>query len=173
MMKKYAGKVLAAAMAVSMVMPGVNVLAADANTTSGTTQVKYDVTQAYTWVVPTQIDFTNAKDATVTTSGTSGNTQNVQVTNNVIPNGKKLHITIEKTTNSFSVISTEGAKLSYTVKVGENNTALAAGGTVLDVNAGTNKGSATLKFELTKDSVEKAGNYTDTITYKSEITNQQ
>ena len=46
---------------------------------------------------------------------------------------------------------------------------MAAGGTVLDVNAGTNTGNAVLKFELTKDNVERAGNYTGTVAYESSV----
>lgn len=172
MMKKYACKVLAAAMAVSMMVPGVNALAA--TTASGNkadTNVKYDVTESYTWSVPTTIDFTNASDATVTTNESDTVAQNVKVTKNIIANNKKLHIILDNS-NTFKISSTEGATLDYTVKVGNNDTALNAGGTVLDVNAGTNEGSATLKFELKKDSVEKAGNYTGTLSYVSSVVAQ-
>lgn len=168
MMKKYTGKVLAATMAASMMVPmmGMNVFAADASTKSGTTNVKYDVQESYTWSVPTEIDFTNS--ATVTTNGDSGKTQNVCVTKNIIPEKKKLHI-IVSSNNKFTITSAEGKILNYTVKVGDSTEALTAGGTVLDVNAGTNTGNAVLKFELTKDDVERAGNYTGTVAYESSV----
>lgn len=168
MMKKYARKVLAATMAVSMMVPmmGMNVFAADANTTKGTTNVKYTVKESYTWSVPTDIDFTNS--ATVTTSGNSGATQNVCVTKNVIPEKTKLHIIVSNS-NTFTITSEEGKVLKYTVKVGEGTEALKAGGTVLDVNAGVNEGSAQLTFELTKDDVERAGNYKGTVAYESSV----
>ena len=171
MMKKYARKVLAATMAVSMMVPmmGMNVFAADVNTTKGTTDVKYNVQESYTWSVPTEIDFTNK--ATVTTSGESGKTQNVCVTKNVIPETKKLHI-IVSSSNQFTITSVEGKTLNYTVKVGDSTQALTAGGTVLDVNAGTNEGSAVLKFELTKDNVERAGKYMGTVAYESSVVPQ-
>ena len=171
MMKKYARKVLAATMAVSMMVPmmGMNVFAADANTTKGTTNVKYDVQESYTWSVPAEIDFT--KNATVTTSGESGNTQNVCVTKNVIPETKKLHIVVSSS-NNFTSASKEGKILNYTVKVGDSTKALSAGGTVLDVKAGTNKDSAVLKFELTKDDTERAGNYTGIVAYESSVVAQ-
>ena len=171
MMKKYARKVLAATMAVSMMVPmmGMNVFAADANTTTGTTNVKYDVQESYTWSVPAEIDFT--KNATVTTNGESGNTQNVCVTKNVIPETKKLHIVVSST-NTFTIASKEGKTLNYTVKVGDSAQALKAGGTVLDVKAGTNKDSAVLKFELTKDGIERAGNYTGIVSYESSVVAQ-
>lgn len=168
MMKKYARKVLAATMAVSMMVPmmGMNVFAADASTTSGTTNVKYVVQESYTWSVPSEIDFTDKQ--VVTTSGESGKTQNVCVTKNVIPETKKLHI-IVSSSNKFTITSVEGKTLNYTVKVGDSTQALTAGGTVLDVNAGTNEGSAQLRFELTKDNVERAGNYTGTVAYESSV----
>ena len=171
MMKKYARKVLAATMAVSMMVPmmGMNVFAADVNTTKGTTDVKYNVQESYTWSVPTEIDFTNK--ATVTTSGESGKTQNVCVTKNVIPETKKLHI-IVSSSNKFTITSVEGKTLNYTVKVGDSTQALTAGGTVLDVNAGTNEGCAVLKFELTKDNVERAGKYMGTVAYESSVVPQ-
>ena len=73
-------------MAVSMMVPmmGMNVFAADENTTNGTTKVKYVVQESYTWSVPTEITFTSA-NTEITTSGTTGVTQNVQVTKNIIP----------------------------------------------------------------------------------------
>ena len=168
MMKKYARKVLAATMAVSMMVPmmGMNVFAADNNTPKASTDVKYDVETSYTWTVPSEIDFTG--NATVTTSGESGKTQNVCVTKNVIPETKKLHIIVSSSTK-FTITSAEGKILNYTVKVDDSDQALTAGGTVLDVNAGTSTGNAVLKFELTKDNVERAGNYTGTVAYESSV----
>lgn len=169
-MKKYARKVLAATMAVSMMIPmmGMNVFAAEANTPKETT-VKYYVKESYTWSVPSEIDFTDKQ--VVTTSGESGKTQNVCVTKNVIPETKKLHI-IVSSKNEFMITSEEGKTLNYTVKVGDSTDALTKGGTVLDVDAGTNKGTAVLKFELTRDDVERAGNYTGTVEFESSVTNK-
>lgn len=177
MMKKYACKVLAAAMAVSMMVPGVSALAAT-NTNSGnntdpkaSTNVTYKVDEAYTWSVPTEINFTS--NATVTTAGTTGNEQDVYVSKNVIPETKKLHISLA-TNNTFTIISEEGKgkTLNYTVKVVTNNVdgdVLKAGDTVLDVNAGTDTASTVLKFELTKDDVERAGEYKGTVSYESSV----
>lgn len=182
-MKKCSSKVLAMAMAVAMMVPGMNVMAAEVSSsatgnsatdsTNCQTTVKYDVNTSYTWSVPSEIDFTNASDATVTTSSNDSDTktQNVKVTQNVIPADKKLQIALGND-NTFKVTSSEKATLDYKVsKVVENNadSELAKGGTVLDVAAGINSGSATLKFVLTKDNVEKAGNYTGTVTYTASV----
>ena len=172
-MKKNVTKALAVVAAVAMVsMTSVSVFAVDGSSTNenttANTQVKYTVNETYTWSVPTEIDFTQAQDSTVTT-GDNGTTPNVKVTNNVIPNDKKLHIVLQSTTHSFKVVTTDGAELQYSVKVGSNNTALAAGDTVLDVNAGAKEGAAVLKFELKKDSVEKAGTYSDQITFAASV----
>lgn len=172
MMKKYARKVLAATMAVSMMVPmmGMNVFAADENTTNGTTNVKYVVQESYTWSVPTEITFTSA-NTEITTSGTTGVTQNVQVTKNIIPNKKKLVISV--TNNDYKIQTNDGASLNYKVSVkgtgDQYNELTSAKKDVLSVDAGTNTGSATLKFVLTKDSVEKAGTYTGTVSYTSAL----
>lgn len=175
MMKKYARKVLAATMAVSMMVPmmGMNVFAADANTTEGTTNVKYKVEESYKWSVPTDITFTSDK-TTITTGGTAGTTQDVKVTKNIIPINKKLVISV--TNNDYKIKTTDGASLTYKVSVkgtDEQYTELTGEKKdVLSVDAGTNAGSATLKFVLTKDSVEKAGTYTGTVSYTSTLANK-
>lgn len=161
MMKKYANKVVAAAMAVTMMVPMVctSVMAADDNTKS--TTVKYGVTTSYEWSVPSEIDFTNATDATVTANDETGNTQKVKVTKNVIPEGQKLQITAKGSgTDGAFTIAAEGTGkshiLSYSIKSG--NTELSVNGVVLAVNAGTNTGNAELTFKLTKDETEMADN---------------
>ena len=172
MMKKYAGKVLAATMAVSMMVPmmGMNVFAAEASTKSGTTNVKYVVQESYTWSVPTEITFTS-NNTEITTSETAGASQNVQVTKNVIPNNKKLVISVTNT--DYKIKTNDGASLNYKVSVkGTDEQYIELTGEkkdVLSVDAGTNTGSATLKFNLTKDSTEKAGTYTGTVSYTSAL----
>ena len=165
MKRKHASKVVAAAMTAAMMvsMLGVTAFAAE-NKTEDSTTVKYEVTEEYTWSVPSEIDFTGDEDATITTSGTSGATQDVYVSKNVIKNGKKLNIALkDATNNTFKIKSAEGAELTYAVNT------LAAGDTVLEVPAGTNTGEATLTFKLTKDSVEKAGSYSGTLSYVATI----
>lgn len=135
------------------------------------TEVTYTVQQGYTWSVPTKITFTADND-TVTTTGETGTAANVQVTKNVIENGKKLHI-ILNTSNTFKISSSEGAELEYTVKVDQNENVLTTtNNTVLDVKAGTNSGEAVLTFKLQKDQFEKAGTYTGNVTYEASVVPQ-
>ena len=178
MMKKYACKVLAAAMAVSMMVPGVNVLAAT-TTNSGSetdtqaeTKVKYSVSTSYEWSVPTEIEFT--KDSgTIEANADSGNTQKVKVTKNVIPNGQKLHIVAEGdgTEGAFQIKETaHNNVLPFNITVGDESTVLVAKtGTVLDVEAGINAKSVKLTFKLQKENVEKTGEYSGKVTYTSSI----
>lgn len=160
MNKKLMGGVAAAAMVVAMV-PGMAFAADQTDTKS--TDVKYEVAQGYEWTIHSEVDFTN---------GATVSDQTVSVTKNVIPNGKQLQIAVKGSGDSsaFSIKSTEGAVLNYAVKNGSSD--VSPNGTVLTVAAGTSAGSVPLTFVLTKDSVEKAGNYTGTVTYTASIENQ-
>lgn len=165
-MKKYVGKVTAIAMvAATMVsMTGVTAFAADTKETN----VKYEVTEGYEWSVPSEIDFTT--NPTVTTSGTTGATQDVYVSKNVIANGKKLSISLNNPT--FKITSAEGAELKYAVALKDGDALSADKLTVLEVNAGTNTATQSLTFTLTKDTVEKAGSYTGTLPFVASIVTQ-
>lgn len=177
MMKKYANKFMAATMAAAMMvsMGGMNVLAADTKSTD----VKYSVTEGYTWSVPSEIDFT-AND-TVTANAENGKQQKVMVTKNVIGVGKKLQITAKGSgaNDAFSIVSKNDSAstnkekvLNYSIKVESASTGLAVGETILELNAGTDTGSKALTFTLTKDSVEQAGDYNGTVTYTAAVVNQ-
>ena len=113
MMKKYAGKVLAAAMAVSMMVPmaGTSVLAADTNTTSGNTTVDYTVQEKYTWTVPTEVTFTS--DALTQTNTAD---EGVKITQNVINSGKKLSIKIQDG-QEFTINANAEGKKDATLKL--------------------------------------------------------
>lgn len=147
------------------------VLAAE---TPKTTTVKYTVTESYEWSVPTTITFTS-DNTTITAGDDSGATQKVKVTKNVIAEGTKLRITAKGsgTDGAFTIVPTgKSHTLAYTIKVDNASEALAVGGTVLDVAAGTNTGSTNLTFTLTKDNVEQAGEYTGTVSYSAEVVAQ-
>lgn len=179
-MKKYVKKMVAVAMAASMVMPMscMNAFAVDgtSNDTEASTNVKYTVTEEYTWSVPTDITFTK-DEITITADQDDGATQKVKVTKNVIPVGKKLQITAKGsgTSNAFTITATNNGSaqtLPYSIKAGDNAAAaveVVTGGTVLEVAAGTNTGAAVLVFELTQDATEQAGEYTGTVTYTASI----
>ena len=102
-------------------------------------------------------------------------TKKVKVTENVIEEGKKLHITAHGsgTDKAFTITNGSNTVLNYAVKSGDK--AVDVDGDVLDVLAGTNTGETAMDFKLstTTDTAEKAGTYTGTITYASSVVDAQ
>lgn len=143
---------------------------------SQSTTLHYQVGSHYTWEIHTDIDFGKDKGVNTTVDGkvTDGSDQKVKVTENVIEEGKKLHITAAGSgaDKAFTITNGHNTVLGYAVKSG--NKAVAVGGDVLDVNAGTNTGETAMDFKLstTTDTAEKAGTYTGQITYSSSVVNQ-
>ena len=173
-------KVLSAALAASMVVPmAMPVVATEVNLAVQDTQsttLKYEVGSHYTWQIHTAIDFGQNKGVGKKVAGTvtDSSEQKVKVTENVISEGQKLHITaagsgVEK---AFTFTNGGNELLSYAVKSGEN--AVDVNGDVLDVAAGTNTGETTMGFELTTTdkAAEVAGTYNGTITYTASIVAQ-
>ncbi len=176
MVMKMNEKLVALAVATSMVVPTIMpIMAEDINGTSSTettdsVTAKYNVTEGYTWTIHNDIEFTDSN---------SSPTGEVKVTSNVIPDGKKLKITVkgngggDKTTDltdtSFTIKN--GTKtLSYTVKKGENN--INTEGEVLSVEAGTANGDATLTFTLgnvSGGSAKVSGDYTGKVIYTASV----
>ena len=197
MTKKAAALLLAASLVVSVCATPVfatsNTASAEGENVTGSgkntqtkTDVEYVVQASYNWSVPVKITFTS-DTASVTTAGTSGNTQNVYVSNNVIPNDKKLQITVDSTTKTNSetgtndefAIEAHGAKLKYEISkknaTGEDFTKVAPEGVVMEVASGVKEQQQVLKFDLTKDSgtnvSEKAGSYAGVATFTAQLAN--
>lgn len=201
--KKAASLLLAASLAVSVCATPVFADASlSGNKTTGpsTTQVKYEVTEAYEWTVPAKIDFgvnagVNAKRVVNTSTGkdteskpstgTDGTAPKVIVTKNVITDGKSLKITLAPASPStdFTVKNDQNVELKYAVtltkttvgSVVQDNltTPIEKTGTqILEVKAGTNTAEAELKFELstTTDASEKAGSYNGTVQFTADAT---
>ncbi len=173
MKKNYAGKAAAVTMAAAMMVSMMGATAFAADDTKDTT-VKYTVQQGYEWSIPTEIEFTDSVD-TVTTDGTSGKTQNVYVSKNVINNGKMLQIDLNNPTFTITTSAEQGsAELTYTVYHEDYKKELSTTSTlVLQQNAGSQGGSAQLTFKLKKDTVEKAGDYTGTLSFIASIVDYQ
>jgi hypothetical protein len=146
-------KILAVLVAVLMLC-GIGVGAVDSTTLS------YTVEDAYTWTAPESIVFT-------TNVNNEAKTGSVSVSQNIIPNGKKLQIKVSPSQTAFTITSVEGATRDYVVK--KAGTALAAGDMVLEVAAGTNTGSQELSFELQSVAVQKSGTYTGTMAFVAAI----
>lgn len=168
---------LAACMVVPMAMPVCAKTVNPAAPDSQSTTLHYEVGSHYTWEIHTDIDFGKDKGVNQTVSGAvKTGEQKVKVTENVIEEGKKLHITAAGSgaDKAFSVSNGSNTVLNYAVKSGEK--AVTVGGDVLDVNAGTNTGETVMDFKLsttTTDTAEKAGTYTGTITYSASVVPQQ
>lgn len=140
-----------------------------------TTNLKYVVGSHYGWEIHTDIDFGEDKGVNATVDGkVKTGEQKVKVTENVIEEGKKLHITAAGSgaDKAFSVSNGHNTVLNYAVKSGDKT--VAVDGDVLDVKAGTNTGETTMDFKLstTTETAEKAGTYTGTITYSSSVVDQ-
>lgn len=142
---------------------------------SQSTTLHYQVGSHYQWEIHTDIDFGKDKGVNATVNGeVKTGEQKVKVTENVIEEGKKLHITAAGSgaDKAFTITNGHNTVLGYAVKSGDK--AVAVGGDVLDVNAGTNTGETAMDFKLstTTDTAEKAGTYTGQITYSSSVVDQ-
>ena len=172
---KCSKKVLAATVAAAMIATmGASTVFAVTGTTDSTntnTTVKYEVTQGYEWSIHSAIDFGKDKGVNQTVSSTE-TTNKVSVTKNIIPDGKKLEITVAGSgTNSAFTIASGNTTLGYAIKVDGSEDALGVNGVVMDVAAGTNSTDKNLTFTLTTGSgtAEVAGSYTGTVTYTASI----
>lgn len=201
MTKKAAALLLAASLAVSVcAMPvfagggtGANKNEASANgadvttpgkTTTASTDVEYVVEASYEWSVPSKITF-REDTAEVEANSEVGNTQKVKVTKNIIPNKKSLKITVDSTTTKnvegtakFAIKTGEDAYLVYAIKKGNNYTEeIAVNGEVMSVESGKKTADTPLKFFLTKDTAngagenvsEKAGTYTGIAVFTAQV----
>lgn len=160
----------------TVVAPTMNVFAQEVTgttePTSATTDVKYLVEDSYKWSIHPEIDF--GKNAGINQHvAKEGN--NVEVTENIIPEGKKLNIKVAGSGDAGAFTITNGGAevLTYHANNGGAED-IAVNGDVLNVNSGTNTGETTMKFTLdtTTKAAEVAGHYNGTLTYTASIINQ-
>ena len=176
-MKNFKNLLLAGATALATVVaPTMNVFAQEVTgttePTSATTDVKYLVEDSYKWSIHPEIDF--GKNAGINQHvAKEGN--NVEVTENIIPEGKKLNIKVAGSGDAGAFTITNGGTevLTYHANNGGDED-IAVNGDVLNVNSGTNTGETTMKFTLdtTTKAAEVAGHYNGTLTYTASIINQ-
>lgn len=176
-MKNFKNLLLAGAPALATVVaPTMNVFAQEVTgttePTSATTDVKYLVEDSYKWSIHPEIDF--GKNAGINQHvAKEGN--NVEVTENIISEGKKLNIKVAGSGDAGAFTITNGGAevLTYHANNGGAED-IAVNGDVLNVNSGTNTGETTMKFTLdtTTKAAEVAGHYNGTLTYTASIINQ-
>lgn len=178
--KSIAASISAAALATAMLPAMAFAIEGPADegaTTTGTTQVKYAVTEGYEWSIPTMIDFDKDKGvnntSVVEANADAGATQKVMVTKNVIGDGKALQITAVGSGNNGAFSVKNGlTTLDYKIeKPGASSPAVVVGGEVLSVPAGTNEADQTLRFTLSTSTgtAEIAGKYTGTVTFTADV----
>lgn len=195
MTKKAAALLLAASLAVSVcatpVFAATNTASATGENVTGpgksttaSTDVEYVVTASYEWSVPSKITFTE-DTAEVEANSEVGYTQKVKVTKNIIPNKKKLQITVNSSTTQevsgetkFAIKTDADAYLIYAIKKGTGYTEeIAVGGEVMSVESGKKTADTPLKFFLTKDTAagadatvsEKAGTYNGVAVFTAQL----
>lgn len=114
--------------------------------------VTYSVAPAYTITIPQTV-----------TIDEDGATAEVSAEGVVVNKGQYVSVTLAAD-NNFTVKTTEGAELTYTVtKDGEN---VAAGGEILAVNpADSATGIATITFDIDESAIQYAGTYKGSATF--------
>lgn len=176
-MKNFKNLLLAGATALATVVaPTMNVFAQEVTgttePTSATTDVKYLVEDSYKWSIHPEIDF--GKNAGINQHvAKEGN--KVEVTENIIQEGKKLNIKVAGSGDAGAFTITNGGTEVLVYHANNGGTEdIAVNGDVLNVNSGTNTGETTMKFTLdtTTKAAEVAGHYNGTLTYTASIINQ-
>lgn len=116
------------------------------------TTVTYEVTPTYTVTIPETV-----------TIGANGTSATVSAEDVVVNKGQYVSVTLAAD-NNFTVKTTEGAELTYTVTANGEN--VAPGGEILAVNpADSAAGTANITFDIDESAIQYAGTYTGTATF--------
>ena len=114
--------------------------------------VTYSVNPGYTVTIPETV-----------TIGAEGTEKTVSAEGVVVKKGQYVSVTLAEN-NNFTVKTTEGATLTYTVTKGGQP--VAAGGEILAVNPADGKtGTATITFDIDESAIQYAGTYTGSATF--------
>ena len=159
-------KLLAAVMALAMVSAIApmsafavddTVINQDSTTKSGTMTATYDVTAKYTVTIP----------AGVTLDSTNAVSTNIEASDVMLENGKKITVKLTGASNtesgaSFSAKTTKGdSTATYTIGKGEATTGISVGDTVAEF---TGNGTQALTFSKAEGATY-AGKHTETLTF--------
>ena len=149
-MKKLFALILAIAMMATL---SVTAFAADYNTEGNKgMDVTYSVEPGYTVTIPETV-----------TIGAEGTEKTVSAEGVVVKKGQYVSVTLAAD-NNFTVKTTEGAELTYTVTKGGQP--VAAGDEILAVNPADGKtGTATITFDIDETAIQYAGTYTGSATF--------
>ena len=149
-MKKLFALLLAITMMATL---SVTAFAADYDTTGDKgMNVTYSVNPGYTVTIPETV-----------TIGADGTEKTVSAADVVVEKGQYVSVTLAEN-NNFTVKTTEGAELTYTVTA--NGETVAPGGEILAVNPADGKtGTANITFDIDETAIQYAGTYTGTLTF--------
>ncbi len=171
-MKNTINRILAAGLSMTMLIPSIVPAMAkevdSARDDNQSTQVKYEVGSHYKWLIHSAIDFGENAGPN---SSVSRDGNQVQVLENVIPEGKYLNISVkgDGTDGAFILTNGKTEKLSYDVT--DDAGAVAVNDNVLSVPSGTNTAVQNMNFKLNtkKSTAEIAGNYNGHVIYNAEV----
>jgi hypothetical protein len=149
-MKKLFALLLAIALMATL---SVTAFAAEYDTTGDKgMNVTYSVNPGYTVTIPETV-----------TIGANGTSATVSAEGVVVEKGQYVSVTLAAD-NNFTVKTTEGAELTYTVTANSEN--VAPGGEILAVNPTNGKtGIATITFDIDESAIQYAGTYTGSATF--------
>ena len=149
-MKKLFALILAIALMATL---SVTAFAADYDTAGDKgMNVTYSVNPGYTVTIPETV-----------TIGAEGTEKTVSAEGVVVEKGRYVSVTLAEN-NNFTVKTTEGAELTYTVTANGEN--VAAGDELLAVNpADSAAGTATITFDIDESDIKYAGTYTGSATF--------
>ena len=154
-MKKLFAVILAVALMATM-----SVTAFAANTTGGSTQVKFNVDPTYTVTIPATVELNKVEDNGVVTYE---NDYTLTAQAGVrLKKGEYIEVTVA---SDFEMATTEGATLAYAITAGGNT--VANNGVVAEFDTDKNAQSTTI--HIAANDPDFAGEYKDTVTLTLEV----
>ena len=154
-MKKLFAVLLAVAMLATM-----SVTAFAANTTGGSTQVSFHVDPTYTVTIPATVELNKVEDNGVVTYE---NDYTLTASAGVrLKKGEYIEVTVA---SDFTMTTTEGATLAYSINAGSD--AVANNGVVAKFETDKNAQSTTI--HIAANDPDYAGEYKDTVTFTLEV----
>ena len=131
-----------------------------ANTTGGSTEVKFNVDPTYTVTIPATVELNKVEDNGVVTYE---NDYTLTAQAGVrLKKGEYIEVTVA---SDFEMTTTEGATLEYTITA--ENAAVANNGVVAEFD--TNKAEQTATIHIAANDPDFAGEYKDTVTFTLEV----
>ena len=154
-------KLFALILTVCLLAP-MSVTAFAANTTGGSTEVKFNVDPTYTVTIPATVELNKVDtDGVITYENDYTLTAEAGVR---LKKNEYIEVTVA---SDFKMTTAEGATLDYTITAGGN--AVAGDGVVAEFD--TDKSEQTATIHIAAADPDYAGEYKDTVTFTLEVKN--